>query len=139
MHKVNYLLEGLTLKLNLQKNKVMGPFCTPYSVCLIFAFDRAVLYGNVALSVLVLSTKAVLTFLKKSFSFCRKRASKLKYWKDSVLRGPSSLPLKFQPLSPKFRSPPRQNIFWYLLKFRYPFDLIFFLAPRNDWYFKSLC
>ena len=54
---------GSKLKQNLQKNKVVtrktpvfviGSFCTPHSICLNFGFDRAVLYENVAFSILVL-------------------------------------------------------------------------------------
>ena len=56
---------------------VISPFCTPYSIVLTFAFDRAVLYGNVAFSILVPSTKKMkLQFFKKGFglseSFFRK-------------------------------------------------------------------
>ena len=45
---------------------MVGPFCTPYSIGLTLASERAVLYGNVAFSVLLLSTrKRYSPFLKK--------------------------------------------------------------------------
>lgn len=49
----------------------IGSFCTPSSVCHIIAFDRLVLYGNVALSVAVVvrSTKNGTPFFPKKFSF----------------------------------------------------------------------
>ena len=50
---------------------VIGPFCTHYSICLfLLAFYMAVLYGNSALSRLLLSTKKrYSSFLKKLFVF----------------------------------------------------------------------
>ena len=37
---------------------MIDPFCTPYSICLnIVASHRAILHGNVAFSILVLSVK----------------------------------------------------------------------------------
>ena len=66
VHQINSLYEALKLKQNFRKNKVVtgkipffviGPFCTPHSVCLNLATDREVLFGNVLFSFLVLSTK----------------------------------------------------------------------------------
>ena len=47
---------------------------------LILAFDRSVLYGNVTLSKLVLSTRNGTPVFQKRFLFFRKFVSKLKYW-----------------------------------------------------------
>ena len=55
---------------------VIDPFCAFILFILILAFDKAILYGNVALSIIVLSTikryssflKMVLVFLKTCFN-----------------------------------------------------------------------
>ena len=54
-----------------EKIFVIGPFRTPSSICLNTGFcDRAVLYGNVAFLILVVSTKKPYSsFLKKGFIF----------------------------------------------------------------------
>ena len=67
------------MKQNFQKNKVVtaktpffviGPFCTHHSICLNMASDMAVLYGNDAFSISVLSTKKrYSSFLRKVFVF----------------------------------------------------------------------
>ena len=67
------------LKQNFQNNKVVtgktpyfviDPFRTPHSIYLNIACDRAVLYGNVAFTILVLLTKKrYSSFLKKVFLF----------------------------------------------------------------------
>ena len=57
---------------------MIGPYCTPHSkFALALAIDRAV--GNVALSVLVLSTKKRCLSFMERFSFFRKFVSKLDY------------------------------------------------------------
>ena len=52
---------------------VIGPFCTPHAICLNIGFWQssfAVLYGNVMLPILVLSTKkTVLQVFKKGLRF----------------------------------------------------------------------
>ena len=66
VHQINSKYEAPKLKQEFRKGKVgdgrtsffvIGPFCTPHSFVLTLASDRVVLYGNVMLSVLVLSTK----------------------------------------------------------------------------------
>ena len=66
VHQINPLEEVLKLKQNFPKNKVangktpffvIGPFCTHHFICLTLASDMAVLYGDGAFSILVLSTK----------------------------------------------------------------------------------
>ena len=55
---------------------VIGPFWTSHSIC----YNRAVLYRNVTLCIVVLSTKKRCSNLWR-FSFLRRLASKLKSWK----------------------------------------------------------
>ena len=92
--QINILYDILKLKHNFRKNKVVtgktllfviGPFWTPSSIYLTsMVSDRAVLYKNVALSILVLSTKKrYSSFFWKGFTFFRRFVSKLKYWKRS--------------------------------------------------------
>ena len=80
LHQINSLHEVLKLKQNFRKNKVVtgktpffviGPFCTPDSICLINGFfSQGSLYGNGAFSILVFSTKKRYSnFLKKVFVF----------------------------------------------------------------------
>ena len=63
VHSINYLLKVLTLKLNFQKTKgklrslwKVNFVLTSLSI-LTLVFDKAVLYGNVALSIVILSSK----------------------------------------------------------------------------------
>ena len=58
-------------------------FVLPVQFVLTLAFDRVGLYGNVVLSILVLST--LLQFLKGRFWFFKKLFSKLRYWKHADL------------------------------------------------------
>ena len=68
-------IKNFILELNFQKNKVVsgktpffvrGQFFTPHTL----AFDSLVLYGNVALSIVVISIKKrYSSFLKKAFVF----------------------------------------------------------------------
>ena len=37
-----------------KSNQMIGPFCTPYSICLVIGSDRAVLCRNAVLSILVI-------------------------------------------------------------------------------------
>ena len=49
---------------------MLGQLCTHHSICLSIGSDRAVLYGNDAFSILVLSTKKpYFNFLQKVFVF----------------------------------------------------------------------
>ena len=70
VHQINCLLEVLKLKLNFPKNKVVtgkilffviGPISTHQSICFNIALASyiAVLYGNDAFSILVLSTRKI--------------------------------------------------------------------------------
>ena len=86
-HQNNSLYEILKLKENFQTNKVItgknpffviGLFCTILFV-LALASDMTVLYGNAALSILVLSTKKRYSNFLKKISFSRKFVAKLKY------------------------------------------------------------
>ena len=74
--RMSCLLEILIPNQNFQKKKkkkgssylqsLIGPFCTPHSICFNMASDRAVLHGNVALSISVISPKKQYSsFLKK--------------------------------------------------------------------------
>ena len=76
--RMSSLLEILIPKQNFQKKKkrssylqsLIGPFCTPHSICFNMASDRAVLHGNFALSISVISPKKQYSsFLKKLFVF----------------------------------------------------------------------
>ena len=80
VHQINSLYEVLKLEQNFRKNKVVtgktpffviSPSRTPHSICLNIGFaDWAVFYGNVAFSILVLSSKKRSSnFLKKVFVF----------------------------------------------------------------------
>ena len=66
------------------QNSVLCDRCILYSPFhMLWHSDRAVLYGNVAFSFLVLSTKQSIPVFWKRFLFFRKFVSKLKYWKRS--------------------------------------------------------
>ena len=77
--QINSLEGVLKLTQNFQKKKVdtgktpffvIGPFCTHILFALTLTSDMAVLYGNDALSMLVLSTKKwYSSFLKRVFVF----------------------------------------------------------------------
>ena len=79
VHQINFLLEVLNLKKNLQKNKVVtgktpflviGPFVLTTLFILALTSDMTVFYGNDAFFILVLSTKKCFSsFLKKVFVF----------------------------------------------------------------------
>ena len=79
VHQINFLLEVLNLKQNLQKNKVVtgktpflviGPFVLTTLFILTLTSDMTVFYGNDAFFILVLSTKKCFSsFLKKVFVF----------------------------------------------------------------------
>ena len=79
VHRIGTLSEVFKLKQNFQKHKVVpgktpfsviAPICSPHSICLTLASDRAVLCGNIALSILVITTKRrYSSFLKKVFVF----------------------------------------------------------------------
>ena len=82
VHQINYLEEILILKLNFQKNEVVsgkspffviGPFCTPHSICLNIGFWQvSSVCENVALSFIVLWTKKHYSrFLRKDLSFLK--------------------------------------------------------------------
>ena len=85
-----FIEEVLKLRQNFRKNKVItgktpffvtGLFCTSHSIFLTLASDRGALYGNVAFSILVLSTKdRHSSFLKKVCIF-QKIYLKVKVWK----------------------------------------------------------
>ena len=63
---------------------VIGPFCTPHSICLNIGFWEGSFVWICTLSVIVLlTTKLFSSFLKKRFLFFRKFVSKLSYWKHS--------------------------------------------------------
>ena len=62
----------IQMKLSSSKTPLfmIGPFCPPYSICLNTGFWRWIFYGNVAFSIIVLSTKKkILLFCKKGFRF----------------------------------------------------------------------
>ena len=59
---------------------VIGPFCTPYSI-LTLASDRLALYGNVAFSILVLSTKKLYSSFLKRVSVSQKICLKVEVLK----------------------------------------------------------
>ena len=82
LRKINSIYDVFKLKQNFRKNWVVtgktpffviGPFCTPYSICVNIGFLQssfAVLYGNAMLSILVLSTKnRYSSFLKRVCDF----------------------------------------------------------------------
>ena len=76
---------------------VIGPFCTFCS-----AFDRAVLYGNVVFSIVILSTKNKYSrFLQKDFHF-QKTFVKIKVLKTFKICGDFHI---------KIREPLRQSSF----------------------------
>ena len=52
-------------------------FCTPHSVFLNNGFRQCSFYGNVAFSILVLSTKSITPVLWKRFSYFRKLSFKI--------------------------------------------------------------
>ena len=73
------------MKQNFQKNKVftgktplfvIGPFCTPYSVCLKIGFWQGSFVWKCRITILVLSTKNGTPVLWKKFSLLRKFVSK---------------------------------------------------------------
>ena len=71
-----WLYEVLKLKQNFRKNTVVtskilffviGPRCIPHFICLTLASDIVILYGNVAFSILVFSTKISTPVFWKGF------------------------------------------------------------------------
>ena len=76
VHQINSLYEVLKHKQNFRKKKVatgktpffvIGPFCTPHFISLKnWASEGAVFYGNVALLILVVSTKKLYSNFLKS-------------------------------------------------------------------------
>ena len=88
-----FFTRGSYTKAKFSKNKVVtdktpffviDPYCTPYSMCVNIGLGRAVLYGNISFSILILPTKKrYSSFLKKVLFFWRKFVSKLKHWKRS--------------------------------------------------------
>ena len=65
------------------KNTKKGEFCTPHAICLNINFDKAVLYGNIAFLILVLSSKKKFSsFLKNGLVF-QKTYFKVKVMKRS--------------------------------------------------------
>ena len=84
-----FFTRGSYTKEKFSKNKVvtdktpffvMDPYCTPYSMCVNIGLGRAVLYGNISFSILILPTKKrYSSFLKKVLFFWRKFVSKLKH------------------------------------------------------------
>ena len=92
VHQINIFSKVLTLKQNFQKNNVVagktpffaiGPFANPILFVLTLVSDRAVLYGNVSLAIVVLSTKNSTPVLLKEIFVFQKLISKLKYCKRS--------------------------------------------------------
>ena len=78
VHQINSSYEVLKLKQSFRKNKLVtgktpffaiDTFCTPQTICLTLASDRAVFYGNVVLSILGLSTKKLYSSLLKKVCF----------------------------------------------------------------------
>ena len=72
VHQINSLYKALKLKQNYGKNKVVAGrhsvlhFVLPFRFLLTLASDRAVLYGNITLPILVLSAKRLCSsFLEK--------------------------------------------------------------------------
>ena len=67
-------------KFSEKKKWILAKLCSLWQV----HFEKAILYGYVRFSLVVLSTrKRFSSFFKKRFSFFRKFVSKLKYWKHS--------------------------------------------------------
>ena len=62
---------------------VIDPICTLLLFVLKLTFDRAILYGNRTLSIVILSTTIWSAKFLKKVSFFRKFVSKLKNWKCS--------------------------------------------------------
>ena len=60
---------------------MVGPFCTPHSIFLTLAFERAVLFGNVTLSIVVLSAKKQYYIFHKKALFFQKIYFKVKVLK----------------------------------------------------------
>ena len=60
---------------------MVDPFCTPHSIFLTLAFERAVLFGNVTLSIVVLSAKKRYYIFHKKALFFQKIYFKVKVLK----------------------------------------------------------
>ena len=83
-----FFTRGSYTKAKFSKNKVVtdktpffviGPYCTPYSMCVNIGLGRAALYGNISFSILILPTKKrYSSFLKKVLFFLEKICFKVK-------------------------------------------------------------